>query len=52
MKEYTKTKDLKPFVKIDLLVEPSDITTNLVEEISKLEPLGLQNPSPILQLTI
>lgn len=47
VKEYTKTKDLKPFVKIDLLVEPSDITTNLVEEISKLEPFGASNPSPV-----
>lgn len=47
VKEYTSTKDLKPFVRVDLIVEPQDITTELVEEISQLEPFGASNPSPV-----
>ncbi len=50
VKEYTSIKELKPFVKIDLLLEPSDISVNLVEEISKLEPFGAENPSPVFAL--
>ncbi len=50
VKEYTVNKELKPFVNIDLLVEPSDITSELVEEISQMEPFGASNPSPIFQM--
>ena len=47
VKQYTAAKELKPFVKIDLLVEPKDVTIDLVEEISQLEPFGASNPSPV-----
>lgn len=47
VKEYLAQKELKPFVKIDLLLEPQDITIDLVEEISQLEPFGASNQSPI-----
>ena len=47
VKEYTVNKELKPFVKIDLMLEPKDITTDLVDEISQLEPFGAANPSPV-----
>lgn len=50
VKEYTSTKELKPFVKIDMLVEPQDITVDLVEEISQLEPFGASNPSPVFAM--
>lgn len=50
VREYTSTKDLKPFVKIDLIVEPKDITVELVEEISQLEPFGASNPSPVFAM--
>lgn len=50
VKEYTANKDLKPFVDIDLILEPRDITTDLVEEISQLEPFGASNRSPIFQV--
>ena len=50
IKKYTSGKDLKPFLKIDLLLETSDITIDLVEEISQLEPFGASNPSPIFAL--
>ena len=46
VKEYTTQKELKPFVKIDLMVEPQDVTVELVEEIAQLEPFGASNPSP------
>lgn len=50
VKEYTANKELKPFVKIDLMLEPQDITVDLVEEISQLEPFGSANPSPIFEI--
>lgn len=50
VREYTSTKDLKPFVKIDLIVEPKDVTIELVEEISQLEPFGASNPSPVFAM--
>ncbi len=50
VKEYTVNKELKPFVKIDLMLEPKDITTDLVDEISQLEPFGAANPSPVFAI--
>ncbi len=50
VKEYLAQKELKPFVKIDLLLEPQDISIDLVEEISQLEPFGASNPSPIFAI--
>ncbi|MCM1339304.1 MAG: DHH family phosphoesterase, partial [Muribaculaceae bacterium] len=50
VREYTSQKELKPFVKIDLMVEAQDITTDLVEEISQLEPFGASNPSPVFAI--
>lgn len=32
------------------MLEASDVTTDLVEEISKLEPFGAMNPSPIFAM--
>lgn len=50
VREYTSTKELKPFIKIDLMVDPKDVTVELVEEISQLEPFGASNPSPIFAM--
>ena len=50
VKNYTQGQDLKPHIKIDLKLQPEDITINLVEEISKLEPFGASNPSPIFAI--
>lgn len=50
IKEMTNGKVLKPFINIDLEVTPDDVTVNLVEEISRLEPFGHANPSPIFVL--
>jgi len=50
VKEYTQSKELKPFVKIDLMLEAQDVTTDLIDEISQLEPFGASNPSPVFAM--
>ena len=50
VKEFLNGKELKPFINIDLDLRPEDVDLNLVEEISKLEPFGAANPSPIFSL--
>lgn len=50
IKEMTTGKDLKPFLNIDLELTPDDITVDLVEEISKMEPFGSSNPSPVFAI--
>lgn len=48
--EYVSAQELKPFINIDLVLEPDEVTTDLVEELSGLEPFGASNPSPIFQM--
>lgn len=50
IKEMTNGKDLKPFINIDLEVTAEDITVDLVEQISQLEPFGQANPSPVFAM--
>ena len=50
IKEMTAGKELKPFINIDLEVTPDDVTVDLVEQISQLEPFGASNPSPVFVL--
>ena len=50
VKEMSQGKDLKPFINIDLELMPDDITVDLVEQISQLEPFGANNPSPVFAL--
>ncbi len=50
IKEYVAGKELKPFINIDLLVEPKDVTIDFVKEISQMEPFGASNPSPIFAM--
>lgn len=50
VKEMTQGKDLKPFINIDLELTSDDITTDLVENISQLEPFGANNPSPVFAI--
>lgn len=42
---------LKPFIKIDMELNPEDITPDLVESLAELEPYGASNPSPIFSLS-
>ena len=50
IKEVLNGKELKPFINIDLEVYPNDISVELVEEISQLEPFGASNPSPVFAM--
>ena len=50
VKEIMNGKTLKPFINIDLDLSPEDVNIDLVEEISKLEPFGASNPSPVFSL--
>ncbi len=50
IKEMTNGKELKPFINIDLEVTADDITVDLVEQISQLEPFGQANPNPIFAM--
>ncbi len=50
VKEMSQGKDLKPFINIDLELMPDDITLDLVDQISQLEPFGANNPSPVFAL--
>lgn len=50
IKEMTNGKELKPFIKVDLELSPEDVTVDLVEQISQLEPFGASNPSPVFAL--
>lgn len=50
VKEMTNGKDLKPFINVDLLLTPDDITVDLVEQINQMEPFGASNPSPVFAL--
>ncbi len=45
--EVLGDKILKPFVNIDLELDEKDLDLTLVDEISKLEPFGASNPSPV-----
>lgn len=45
--EVLGDKILKPFVNIDLELDEKDLDLTLVDEISKLEPFGALNPSPV-----
>lgn len=51
VKDYVSAKELKPFVKIDLMLEAQDVTVDLIEEISQLEPFGASNPSPVFAMS-
>lgn len=44
--EMLNGEKLKPSLDIDLELDIKDVDVSLVEEISKLEPFGMSNPSP------
>ena len=50
IKEMSQGKDLKPFINIDLELTADDIHIDLVEQISQLEPFGMDNPSPVFAI--
>ncbi len=44
------SKKPTPILNIDLEIEPTDLTEDLITDISKLEPFGAANPSPIFAI--
>ena len=50
IKEVLNGRELTPFINVDLDLMPKDVNIDLVDEISKLEPFGADNPSPIFSL--
>ena len=50
VKEAIGSKELKPFINIDLEVFSDDINIEMVEEISQMEPFGANNPSPVFAM--
>ena len=47
IKEMSEGQEFKPIINIDLELDEKDLDITLVDEISKLEPFGASNPSPI-----
>ena len=45
------TESLKPELKIDVEIQPEDLTENFIKEIEKLEPFGESNPNPVFSMT-
>ena len=50
IKEFLNGQELKPFIDIDIDLQPEDVNLELVEEVSKLEPFGAANPSPVFSM--
>lgn len=48
--EMLNGKKITPSLNIDLELTPDDIDISLIENISKLEPFGMSNPSPTFVL--
>lgn len=48
--EASSGKEIKPFINIDLELNASDISVDLVEQISSMEPFGASNPQPVFAL--
>lgn len=44
------SKKPTPILNIDLEIEPTDLTEDLITDISKLEPFGAANPSPVFAI--
>ena len=48
--QITNSAKLTPVVNIDLEIEPEEITEDLIKDISRLEPFGASNPSPMFAI--
>ncbi len=50
VQSYITSTELKPFINIDAVIEPNEVTINLINEISKMEPFGAMNPAPTFEM--
>lgn len=48
--EIVDGKEFKPFLNIDLQLEPNEVDGNLISDIERLQPFGAANPSPVFAL--
>lgn len=48
---HLKAEDYVPIVDIDGELEPSDVTVELIDQISTLEPYGMGNSTPIFSIS-
>lgn len=45
------TEALRPELKIDVEIQPQDLTESFIKEIERLEPFGEANPNPIFSMS-
>ena len=45
------TESLKPELKIDVEIQPQDLTESFIKEIERLEPFGESNPNPVFSMS-
>jgi len=45
------TELLKPELKIDVEIQPQDLTESFIKEIERLEPFGESNPNPVFSMS-
>jgi len=48
--EMLAGRELKPILKIDLALEPSEVNGNLISDIERLQPFGAANPNPVFAM--
>lgn len=48
--EVLNGKELLPFLKVDMELEPNEVDGNLISDIERLQPFGAANPSPVFVL--
>lgn len=48
--EMLAGKELKPVLKVDLELEPSEVDGNLISDIERMQPFGAANPNPVFAL--
>lgn len=48
--EALSGKELTPTLKVDLMLEPSEVDGNLISDIERLQPFGAANPNPVFVL--
>ena len=49
-KQYSQGLDLTPVLKVDLNIDPKELTTEFIEKLSLLEPCGAGNPYPVFSI--
>ena len=48
--QITNSAKLTPVINIDSELEPEEVTEDLIKDISRLEPFGASNPSPLFAI--